>query len=165
MIVPVAPGRRLDLATACAGIGADGSVSPFAGLPQVHMARIEILDTLPAGGREPLQIALDPALLLFGLSFEGNLPHLARTMRDTMAPTCDAVFGCCAGYPGVAEPGFGAWLAAHEVPSQLPFAARTNGRREIEIALDRQARFRAFLPKASKLSPAELRAAFVEEFG
>ena len=164
-LIPIT--RRNDLDTALTALEdrtiSDG-VSPFAAMPQVHMLRIQTLDTIPAGGRRPRRVVLDISILLFGVSFEGNTGHLARSLIDTVPDLCDTIFGCCAGYPGKDRVQLAAWFRQFEVKPNLPYSAGFSSRREIENALDRTNRLRRFMPRASSHSAAELKAAFLEEF-
>lgn len=166
-LVPVVPGRRNDLAAALAAIehrAATDGVSPFNRLSQVHMIRIEVIDTLPVGGRHPRRLALDVPTLLFGVSFEGNTGHLARSLIDGVPELCDAVFGCCTGYPGTDRVALAAWFRSHEVAPNLPYAAGYSSRREIELALERTDRLRRFMPTAASQSATDRRTAFMREF-
>jgi hypothetical protein len=166
-LIPIATGRRNDLDTALSALEerttTDG-VSPVAAMPQVHMLRIQVLDTIPAGGRRPRRVALDIPILLFGVSFEGNTGHLARSLIDTVPDLCDTIFGCCAGYPGKERLELAAWFRRFEVKPNLPYSAGFSSRREIERALDRTDRLRRFMPTASSRSAAELKAGFMQEF-
>lgn len=167
VVVPIAPGKRNDLADACAAVDATTTTegaSPFDRLAQVHMIRIEILDTLPVGARRPRSVALDVPMVIFGASFEGNIGHLARSMITTAPTQCDAVFGCCVDYPGLDPLGLAAWFRRFEVAPNLAFSAGFWSRSDIEQALDHSDRLRRFMPQAAALSAADLRAAFLKEF-
>jgi hypothetical protein len=166
-LIPIATGRRNDLAATLSALEERTTVtgvSPFNALPQVHMLRIQVLDTIPAGGRRPRRVALDIPILLFGVSFEGNTGHLARSMIGTVPDLCDAIFGCCTGYPGRDRVELAAWFRQFEVRPNLPYSAGFSSRREIENALDHTDRLRRFMPGASSCSAAELKAAFLKEF-
>jgi hypothetical protein len=166
-LIPLVPGRRSDLDAAFATIedrmAADG-VSPFEPLPQVHMIRLQVLDTIPVGSRRPRRLALEVPILLFGASFEGNTGRLARSLIDTVPDLCDLVFGCCAGYPGTDRLELAAWIRRHEIAPNLPFAATQSSRQQIEHAHARTEQLRQFMPQAAHMSAGDLRAAFMREF-
>lgn len=164
-ITPVSAARRDDLTTIFDKLR-QRSLSPFADVPGVHMARFEIIDTIPAGGLRPVTLTCDPAGLLFGVSHDGTLRQLLARMSRTMGSTCDQVWGCCEEYPGVANLDlFVRWLQAHAVGAQLAFRTHDASREQIETALDRRRRLRAFAARAATLDPGELQAAFKAEFG
>ena len=96
-----------------------------------------------------------------------------RLKSSSTRPTCgpfrkgsittilyDAIFGCCASYPGTDRTKLGAWFRDYEITPNLRFAARSASRREIEQAFDRTERLRVLMTTSASLAPAELRAAF-----
>lgn len=164
-ITPILATRRDDL-TAVFDKLRQRSLSPFADVPGVHMARFEIIDSIPAGGLRPVTRACDPAGLLFGVSHDGTLRELVARMGRTMADSCDQVWECCAEYPGSANVDLlVGWLRRHSVAAQLAFRTHDASREQIETALDRRRRLRAFAARSVSLDPAALQAAFKAEFG
>jgi hypothetical protein len=166
-LIPVAAGRRNDLAAAFAAIetqAATDGVSPFNRLAQVHMIRIEVLDTIPAGSRRPRRLALAVPTLLLGATFEGNTGHLARSLIDTVPDLCDAVFGCCEEYPGTDRVELAAWFRRYDVRPNLPYASGFSSRREVDSALARAEKLRRFMPTTRTSSAADLKATFMREF-
>lgn len=165
-LIPVTNGRRNDLDRALADVRRATAEGPSSlrDLPQVHMIRIEVIDTLPVGGRRPRQIALDVPIVLFGATFEGNTSRLARSLIDAAPDPCDAIFGCCLNYPGKDRVKLGAWFRAYEITPNLPFSARTASRQRIEQSFTRTDNLRRFMTSASSLEPAQLKAAFLQGF-
>lgn len=164
-ITPILAARRDDLTMVFDKLR-QRSLSPFADVPGVHMARFEIIDTIPAGGLRPVTRVCDPAGLLFGISHDGTLRQVVARMSRTMAGTCDQVWECCADYPGSTSVDLLAgWLQRHSVAAQLAFRTHDASREQIEAALDRRRRLRAFAARAATLDPDALRAAFEAEFG
>lgn len=163
-ITPVLTARRTDLTAAFEKLESSGR-SPFADVPGVHMARFEVLDSIPVGGIRPVTQQRDPATLLFGVSHDGTLPDLITRICQTMAATCDAVWGCCADYPGSdrAER-LTRWFQNHAVEAQLAFRTHDASREQIVSALDRRERLRAFAARPKGEDPSELLAAFRAEF-
>lgn len=163
-ITPVLTARRADLASALNELEG-GDASPFADVPGVHMARFEVLDSIPVGGVRPVMQQRDPAALLFGVSYDGTLPDLVTRICQTMTAACDAVWGCCADYPGSGRAEqLTAWLQRHAVEAQLAFRTHDASREQIVSAIDRRRRLKDFAARARGDSPSELLEAFRGEF-
>jgi hypothetical protein len=159
MLLPVAVERRDELSGALARLA---SGRPFAAAPSVHLARLVVLDTVPARRRPPpATVPLHPARLLFGVSVDGGLPVLVDELLPARAATLAPVFGCCTGCPGLGDKdAFLGWLDAHRAPAAISFATSTAPMARVRRALARQAGLRQLVIRAGALSPAELREAF-----
>src|SRR3954452_12023527 len=88
---------------------ARGEESPFARLPMLHIARVQLFrELVHQGPRQRRTDVLENAHLVFTSTIDGDLdPYL-----DALAarvPECDEWWGACAGYPG-RGPGLKAWV-------------------------------------------------------
>jgi len=136
-----------------------GDASPFAAIPGAHVGRLVVLDGLadPRGGPP------SGPLLLVAVDADGT----AAGATAAVAGRLGEVLAHCEGYPAAGD---GAdvdrWLRRHRVRdgfSLRPYPDATV--EEVRRALDVRARLAAFAVQADGLTPAQLRAAFVEAFG
>lgn len=149
-LVPIAPGQRAALTSALAALDA---ADPFASITGVHVARVEVIEDRGPDGT-----------VLLGFSCDGAVVDVLRAL--VALPVTAAVWAGCIGYPGDASAeAVVRWLEAHLVPPSIAFLTYPGTVAELRGALATHERFRAFAHRAQSLSPAELRAAFLQEFG
>ena len=100
--------------------------SPFARLPSVHFARFVVVP------RPERQVARQPAeevggtLLMFSAFFDGATGPFLEALCDALPDEADAVWRCCAGWPGHPRERRHAvvrWLEEHGVAPAQVFAA------------------------------------------
>jgi hypothetical protein len=143
-----------------------GAESPFAGLPMLHVARVQIFrDELRHQGpkqrhRDPLQ----HAHLVFTSTIDGDLdPYLEALAR---VPEIDEWWGRCAGYPGRADvAAFRAFIRSIQVRTSLFQSAIPTAKvPEILAALALREQILDFAVEAQGLDAAALKTRFESTF-
>ncbi|HZO61368.1 MAG TPA: hypothetical protein VFB35_00140 [Gaiellaceae bacterium] len=80
-----------------------GAESPLARLDQLHFSRLQIIDRLVYQGAPQKPDTLKSAYLVFTASFDGALEPFLAAIRERLPAEADSWWGCCVGYPGVAD--------------------------------------------------------------
>src|SRR4051812_39558675 len=105
-----------------------GAESPFARLPMLHIARVQIFRALVHQGRAQRHTdVLQNAHLVFTSTIDGSLD----TYVDALAtvPECDVWWGVCAGYPGRGDAAaFRAFVRSIQVDTGLFQSAMPNAK-------------------------------------
>jgi hypothetical protein len=96
-----------------------GRASPFAALPMLHIARVQVFRALVhQGPRQRHTDLLRHAHLVFTSTIHGTLDAYLRALAGV--PECDGWWGACAGYPGREEVGaFVAYVRGLQVRTSL----------------------------------------------
>jgi hypothetical protein len=144
-----------------------GAASPLAGVPGTHFARWVVIDDVVFEGGGQSRDHLKLARLLFTSNFDGTVERYLEGLRTGLGEAADDIWSHCVGYPGMQEPGaFAAYLRAHQIESSLFFSAygdRTVS--EVVGSLELRHQVIAFALRSQGVAPAELQAAFREQFG
>jgi hypothetical protein len=164
VLTPIAEGRESSLARYLNALEG-GDASPLARVPGTHFARwVLIGDVAYTGSGE--RDHLSAGRLLFTSNFDGPLDAYLETLRTGCGEVADAIWGCCAGYPGTGDAAaFAGYLRGHQLESSLFFAAY--GQRtvaEVRQSLASRSALMELALRAQGLSAAELKTAFVEAF-
>jgi hypothetical protein len=165
VLTPILDGHADALREHLDGLG-EGDASPLARVPGTHIARWVVIDgVIYQGSGQRKRDALTPRLL-FSSNFDGDVGAYLEGLRTGMAADADAIWGHCRGYPGHEDgPGFAAWMRAHMLEAALFFAAYGGMTVEqVHSNLDRRRRLLDLTLEGQKLSPADLKARFMESF-
>ena len=145
-----------------------GDQSPLAGVPGTHFARWVVIDDViyespDQGERDHLELPR----LLFTSNFDGQLDGYLEALRSGLGEAADVIWGHCIGYPGRADGrAFAEYLRHHQIDSSLFFAAYGDRTVEdVKRSLALRMRLIDFALRAQGLSAAELKGAFLREFG
>ena len=163
VLTPVAADQLPRLQRVLAGLPAP---SPFGRLTATHFARFVIVPNRSEDGAPAVE-SLPSPYLLFSATFDGSAagPYLDDLCRE-LADEAEEIWSCCEGAPVPARgAALSAYLEHNQIPTGLFFAAYP----EADVAtvkawLDTRERMIALAIKGQKLSAADLRAAFLEEF-
>ncbi|MEA2274745.1 MAG: hypothetical protein QOI98_3453 [Solirubrobacteraceae bacterium] len=164
VLTPVAAGRTRDLKEAVKRLP-PGAESPVARVVGTHVARFTVVEALDDRNLEP-----DPepgSFLLFSTDIDGTTAECVERLRTGLGQWADRIWGHCESYPGVrrARP-FGDWLLRHRVPigfSVAPYAGASVA--DVRHALSLKRRLVGFALEAPRLEAAELKRAWLREFG
>ncbi len=161
----VLPGRAdaLDAYLSALPTGAD---SPFARLPMLHIARVQLFrDLVHQGPKQRHTDVLQNTHLVFTSTIDGSLDTYLDALA-TSVPECDEWWGACAGYPGRADrPAFRAYVRGLQVrtslfQTMLPRATVA----DVRESLDLRERVIDFAVEAQELDAAALQARFRATF-
>jgi hypothetical protein len=96
-----------------------GEESPFARLPMLHVARVQLFRALVhQGGKQRHADILQNPHLVFTSTIHGDFDTYLRALSDL--PECDAWWGVCAGYPGRSDrAAFAAYVRSIQVRTSL----------------------------------------------
>jgi hypothetical protein len=167
ILTPIADGHESELADYLNRLQT-GDESPLARVWGTHFARWVVIDDVifegpDQGERDHLQ----HPRLLFTSNFDGELGPYLEALRTGLGDSADAIWGHCVGYPGTGDPdAFAGYFRHHQIDSSLFFAAY--GERtveEVKRSLAARTKLIAFALRAQGLPSAELKSAFLEEFG
>lgn len=118
VVAPICPEKQAELERALAVIAANldhNPLVPFSRLATTHFARFVILPPPPASG---------DALLVFESNHDGEPAEYLDLLARTAGPGLDALFGCCRGWPGVADvDGYSRFMRAHQRKAAAFYAA------------------------------------------
>jgi hypothetical protein len=167
VLTPVIDGREMRLAQLLDRLPS-GAQSPLAGVPGTHFARWAVMsDVVYQGPEQGPREHLAHARLLFTSNFDGALDPYLEALRTGLGASADDIWGNCIGYPGSAQAsGFARYLRHHQINSALFFAAygdRTVS--DVTRSLALRARLIDFAVRAQGMSPSDLQAGFLAEFG
>ncbi len=142
--------------------------SPLARLERTHMARLLIVDDMPAPPSRPdLADPLDGPYLLFTSNFDGDLDSYLDELCQRLAPEAREIWGRCIGCPDPpAGAALKAYLGRNQIDAGFAFAAYGDASvGQVRGALDKRERLSDFVIRAQDMKPGERRKAFLEEFG
>ncbi len=167
VLTPIIDGRETELAQYLNGLEA-GEQSPLAGVPGTHFARwVVIDDVIYEGPQQGEREHLEHSRLLFTSNFDGDRAPYFEALRTGLGDSVDTIWGHCIGYPGSDDrDAFADYLRRHQIDSSLFFAAygdRTVA--EVKRSLTRRTAFIDFVLRTQGLPAAELKSAFLQEFG
>lgn len=139
----------------------------FDRLEATHFARFVLIEDLPDGSPGADADPLRSAHLLFSSTFDAPLGPYVDALRTELATEAERIWGCCAGFPGTADPGaFKRYLRHHQLHTGLFFNSYPGATVErVRASLRRRAALQSFVVRAARLEPTRLQAAFLEEFG
>jgi hypothetical protein len=142
-----------------------GAASPFGRIQGTHFARLVVVPWLEAPSGAPAEPR--ESFLMLSAEFDGTLDHYVEGLRTVLAAETDALWRHCVGFPGTAGPdAFRRWLLSHQIPTG--FSVVSYGRAtvaEVRDSLRLRERLTAFALRAQDLEPAELKRAWLAEFG
>jgi hypothetical protein len=157
-LLPVRDGKDVELQARLEALSAR-TPSPFARIGSTHFARLVLVEELPGRNGDPLPDV--PPCLLFAAEFDIPVDGYLEALCTLLPAEADAVFGTCAGYPGVnAPPLFAAWVKRNRVRAGFSLHGNPEARvgrvvdslrlreRIIEFALDTRALDPASLKQA-----------------
>lgn len=139
-----------------------GATSPFARLPNVHLARWVVIDD---AFYEDYPEAVDhyaSKYLLFTACFDGALEPFLDALRTKLSAEVVAVWSHCVGFPGLHDgAGYMRYMKACQVETTFLFAAYPDvSLPRVLRALDTQRRFLAFLAAHQNEDDVALQQAF-----
>ena len=156
VLTPLLPGQAGALAAALADLPA-GEDSPLARVPGTHFARWVVAPSLTRRRR----LGPETACLVFAAEFDhpGATEYLQDACRR-LPDEADRVWRHCAGYPGVPDDRFVAWLLGHRVDPGFSINAFPAAVGDVREALGLRTRLAAFAVSAHGLAPEDLRRAW-----
>ena len=161
----VLPGRADELESYLAALPR-GASSPFARIPTLHIARVQLFRSLVhQGPKQRRTDVLQNAHLVFTSTIDGDLdPYLDALCA--LVPECDEWWGRCAGYPGRLEPAaFRAFVRSTQArPGLFQSAMPTASVTEVRESLAVRERVIDFAVAAQDLDADELQTRFLAEF-
>jgi hypothetical protein len=98
-----------------------GEDSPFASVPGTHNGRWTVVRTDPLPPPNLRSGGLPRPMLMCSAVIDPEPGEWVGSLLVVLGPTADAIWGHCAGWPGVAHDGAG-WLLRHRVKPWLSFA-------------------------------------------
>lgn len=163
VLTPIRPGREAELRSYLDGLPT-GADSPLAKVTSTHVARWVIFPQLVYQGRPQKPDALKSQYLLFSSSFDGDLDPYLDLLCARMAPEVDAIWGCCVGYPGLADRGlFKRYIRHNQIDSAFFVAAYpTTTVAQVRAALALKERILAFALEAQGMDDQRLHQTFRE---
>jgi hypothetical protein len=167
VLTPIVDGHEAELAHYLNSLQT-GDQSPLAGVQSTHFARwVVIDDVIFEGPDQGEHDHLKHARLLFTSNFDGPLDPYIEALRSAVADSADAIWGHCIGYPGAADAGaFSRYIRHHQIDSSLFFAAYGDRTvQDVKRSLAVRAKLIDFALRAQGLPAAELKSAFLQEFG
>lgn len=160
-------GHEVELAQYLNGLQS-ADQSPLAGVHGTHFARwVVIDDVIYEGPDEGERDHLEHPRLLFTSNFDGQLDPYLDALRSGLGDAADLIWGHCIGYPGRGDArAFAEYFRHHQIDSSLFFAAYGDRTVEdVKRSLALRTRFVEFALRAQGLPAAELKNAFIQEFG
>jgi hypothetical protein len=167
VLTPIVDGDETELAQYLDGLQ-PGDSSPLAGVAGTHFARwVVIDDVIYEGTEQGDRDHLAHPRLLFTSNFDGELDPYLEALRTGLGASADAIWSHCIGYPGSADPQrFASYLRAHQIDSSLFFAAYGDRSvQDVTRSLAVRSKLIEFALRAQGLGGAELKSAFLQEFG
>ena len=79
----------------------NGTDSPLAAIPCIHMARLFIIPDVIYLGYPAQEDHLQSSYLMFGCEFDGTLDELLTLLTGRCPEVVDSVWSHCVGYPGL----------------------------------------------------------------
>jgi len=167
VLTPIRPGQEDALRAYLEALPRDDS--PLARLEGTHMARLLIIDDMPAPPDRPdLADPLDGAYLMFTSNFDGDLSSYLHELAQRLAPEAPEIWGRCIGCPdpAVGPAALAAYLGRNQLQSGVVFAAYGQASvARVRSALDKHERLAEFVIRSQDMDSQKRRKAFLEEFG
>ena len=139
--------------------------SPLARLPRTHFARWVIMVEFVVEPGQRHEDRLHCPYLLFTSNFDGPLGTYLDDLSERMGEQALQIWAHCAGCPEDVA-GLRAYLLHNQIDTGIFVAAYPHATvPRVRRALEMRRRTIAFAVRSQGLPPAELREAFVEEFG
>jgi hypothetical protein len=158
VLIPIADGRERELTEYLDSLPT-GDGSPLAQVAGTHFARWVVIADVIYEGHGQRRDHLSAPRLLFTSNFDGSLDAYLDRLHDHTV----AIWRHCRGYPGGDT--FAAWMRAHQLRSDLFFAAYGEQTvSEVHANLELRARLIDFALNAQGLAADELTARFRERF-
>jgi hypothetical protein len=163
VLTPVAAGHEERLRAHLEALPQDES--PLASLPRTHFARWVIVGQFVREPGQRHEDRLHCPYLLFTSNFDGALNSYLDELSERMGAEALQIWAHCAGCPEDVA-GLKAYLLHNQVDTGIFIAAYPHATvPRVRRALEMRRRTIAFAVRSQGLPPAELRQAFVEEFG
>ncbi len=170
VMTPVTRGRQSLLARVLDALPT-GDGSPLARVPGTHFARWVLIDNVVYQGGRQRRDSLRVPRLLFTSNFdgaqEGGRDAYVELLRSGLGGTADTIWSHCEGYPGSDDAAaFARYFATHQVDTSLFFGAYPTLKVEqVRASLDAHKRLLGLAMRTRGVRAAELKAAFLQEFG
>ncbi len=141
-----------------------GEDSPFALAPGTHLARLVVLDDVMYVGMPTCEEHLKSKYLIFESNCDGELDPYLNGLATNMPQHLDSIWSHCVGYPGAANrQAFVDYMKACQLETTFYFAAVNDKSVQQTLqALQTQAAVAEFVTTHQGLSPARLKADFME---
>lgn len=158
-LLPVRDGRNAELREELEALSAQRP-SPFARITSTHFARLVLIEAFPDRNGKPL--ARVPPCLFFAAEFDIPVAGFLEALCTLLPTEADAVFGTCAGYPGVnAPPLFADWVKRHCVRAGFSLHGNPQARvGQVVDSLRLRERIIEFALETRALDPASLKEAW-----
>jgi len=167
VLTPIVDGHEIELADYLNRLQT-GDQSPLARVRGTHFARwVVIDDVIFEGPEQGERDHLQHPRLLFTSNFDGDLEPYLEALRTDLADSADSIWSHCIGYPGTGDPdAFVRYFRHHQIDSSLFFAAYGDRTvEEVKRGLAARAKLIAFALRAQGMQAADLKSAFLREFG
>jgi hypothetical protein len=164
-VTPILPGQGDALEQRLAALPG-GEASPLAGMGTTHFARWLVLNDLVYQGPPQKRDSLQSAYLFFVSNFDGELDTYLDAMLATMRAEAEAVWSCCVGFPGTADPAkFKTYLKHNQVETTFFVSAYPEASvSDVRKAMDLRGRITEFAITAQTLDTDSLHQAWTREF-
>jgi|SRR4051794_4215672 len=131
--------------------------SPFADVPGIHLARLQVLRPPARRGRRGAH-----EYVLLSADVDAPLAAWLEALRAAAAEPLDAVLGHCAFYPGASDPAaFRRWVAANGVPVGFSVIGSPDATlADVGAALELRARLGEFADRTQRMGASDLHAAW-----
>jgi len=164
-VTAILPGQEDELERRLAGFGV-GEGSPLARMGTTHFARWLVLRDLVYQGPPQTRDSLQSAYLFFVSNFDGELDTYLDAMLASMPTEAQAVWSCCVGFPGTADPeAFKAWLKHNQLQTTFFVSAYPQASvADVREALALRRRITEFAISPQVLDTDSLHQAWTREF-
>jgi hypothetical protein len=165
ILTRIVRGREEGLAAALAALP-KGADSPLAALPGTHFARFVIVPDLIARSGTATPDEAETRYLLFSACFDGELEPYLQAICERIPGVADEIWAACDRYPGSADwNDFADWVDANRIHTNAFTGGYLDASlEEVGEALRQREWLRDFALRARGKEPAELRAAFRQEY-
>jgi hypothetical protein len=162
VLTPIIPGQDAPLREHLEGLSQEHS--PLADIPGTHFGRWVIAPNFVSDPEQPKHDDLPCPSLLFSATLDGPLDGYLDAL--CLAPAAEQIWSHCIGCPCPARgPELKAYLLHNRIDTGLFFTAYPEASVEkVRRSLTVREKTIAFAVKAQQMEPAELKAAFIEEF-
>jgi hypothetical protein len=166
VMAPIVAEKVSPLVNYLDGLGS-GDESPLKNVEHTHFARWVVMDAPVFEGGHQRHDSWSAPRLLFTSNFDGDLDRYLECLRVGLGEAADKVWGFCKDYPGSEDPAeFSAWIKRNQIDSSLFYTAYGEMTVEDVISsLSMRRRLTQFAATHQGSSDAELKAAFLQEFG
>jgi hypothetical protein len=161
VFTPIDPDRLDHLSTY---IDALPTPSPLERLEATHFGRWVIVPDFISDPKQPHRESLPGPYLLFSATFDGTLQRYLDDLCERLADEAAEIWGCCIGAPQpAAGPALQDYLRHNQIDTGLFFAAYPGASVAlVKDSLSVREKTIAFAVASQGMSPAEMRAAFLE---